>query len=139
VYACTYLSHPSRRCLILPRDEYAVYSCVNYVSLIGGLANSVQHTPAQVVDGCHAFCAIDTHLSEAPPTLFYTSTLMKHAGCGANAALMLVPKAQHSKIRPLWTGWMADLSVLGPLSTGVSLTCTNDQSLSYVPSPTVVA
>jgi hypothetical protein len=64
----------------------------------------------QVVDASHAFCALDTHLSQAPPTLFYTATLMKHAGCGANAALMLVPKEQHSKMRPLWTGWMASTS-----------------------------
>jgi len=47
-----------------------------------------------VVDGCHCFCAIDTDLSAAPATLFYVSTLMKHAACGANAAFMLVPHQQ---------------------------------------------
>jgi len=85
-----------------------------------------------VVDASHAFCALDTHLSQAPPTLFYVATLMKHAGCGANAALMLVPKEQHAKMRPLWTGWMADLSVLSPLSKGVSLSSINDHPLSCV-------
>jgi len=116
------------------------------------------HT-TQVVDASHAFCALDTHLSQAPPTLFYVATLMKHAGCGANAALMLVPKEQHAKMRPLWTGWMAciskvlntltfivkytraltfpnffqaDLSVLSPLSKGVSLSSINDHPLSCV-------
>jgi hypothetical protein len=46
---------------------------------------------------------------------------MKHAACGANAAFMLVPKKQQDKIRPLFTGWLADMSVLSPLSPGVCL------------------
>jgi len=74
-----------------------------------------------LVDACHAFGAIDTDLSSAPSTLFYVSTLMKHAASGANGAVMLVPQEQQARVRPLATGWLADLSVLAPLSRGVSL------------------
>ena len=65
--------------------------------------------------------SINTDLSQAPATLFYVSTLMKHAASGANAAFMLVPDEQQAKLRPLWTGWLADASVLAPLSCGLSL------------------
>jgi len=74
-----------------------------------------------LVDACHAFCAIDTDLSNSPSSLFYVSTLMKHAASGANGAFMLVPQEQQALVRPLVTGWLADLSVLAPLSHGVSL------------------
>ncbi len=43
--------------------------------------------------------------------------LLKHVGCGANAAFMSLPAAL--RLRPVATGWLADESVLAPGSSGL--------------------
>ena len=43
--------------------------------------------------------------------------LLKHVGCGANAAFMTLPTRQ--RLRPAFTGWLADYSVLAPGSSGL--------------------
>lgn len=43
--------------------------------------------------------------------------LLKHVGCGANAAFMSLPAAL--RLRPVATGWLADESVLAPGSGGL--------------------
>lgn len=42
------------------------------------------------------------------------------AGCGANCAFMTLPTQLAAAVRPVLTGWLADLSVLSPSSTGIS-------------------
>lgn len=43
--------------------------------------------------------------------------LLKHVGCGANAAFMSLPA--QLRLRPVVTGWLADDSVLAPGSRGL--------------------
>lgn len=43
--------------------------------------------------------------------------LLKHVGCGANAAFVSLPT--RAARRPAFTGWLADFSVLAPGSKGL--------------------
>jgi hypothetical protein len=49
----------------------------------------------------------------------YISGVLKHIGAGANLAFAVIPPSL-SNIRPLLTGWLADVSVLSAGSEGVS-------------------
>ena len=98
-----------------------------------------------VVDGYHGFGAIPTSLSTFTNT-FYVAGMLKHVGSGANCAFLVVPKVQAEKVRrreerfarrsplltprslrflsqlkPVFTGWIADPSVLSPESKGIKL------------------
>ena len=71
--------------------------------------------PLVVVDAYHGFAALPTDLSEA--SCCYLGGLLKHAGCGANAAFVVTPPGLD--LRPVLTGWLADPSVLAPGSAGI--------------------
>ena len=73
------------------------------------------------LDGYHGFGAIPTDLGAIGSSipLCYISGMLKHVGSGANCAFMVCPK--QLSIRPLFTGWLADPSVLTPQSNGLRL------------------
>jgi len=77
--------------------------------------------PYVLVDGCHSFGALEVNVSRAPPSLFYVSTMVKHAASGANAAFICIHNERVGRLKPLSTGWLADPATLAPLSHGVSL------------------
>ena len=77
--------------------------------------------PLLVIDGYHSFAAVPTDLSAAAGRCCYVGGLLKHAGCGPNAAFATVPAAMAERLRPVLTGWLADPSVLAPGGEGVRL------------------
>lgn len=72
-----------------------------------------------IIDGYHGFCALPTSLGASVESFCYVGGLLKHAGCGANCAFLLLPSRLAA--RPVLTGWLADPSVLGPDSNGIQL------------------
>jgi kynureninase len=85
----------------------------------------VEDTPLVMVDGYHAFAAFPVSLGPAAERCIYVAGLLKHAGCGANAAFATVPAWMTSgsptpKLRPVFTGWLADPSVLASGSDGIA-------------------
>ena len=81
-----------------------------------------------VVDGYHGFGAIPTSLSAFTNT-FYVSGMLKHVGSGANCAFLVVPEGRTGGLRPLFTGWIADPSVLSPESEGIKI----GSGVGYIP------
>ena len=79
--------------------------------------NTGDHLPLVIIDGYHGFMAFPTDLSKSADKCCYVGGLIKHAGCGANAAFLTLPKCWHN-LRPTLTGWLADPSVLVPGSQG---------------------
>jgi len=61
-----------------------------------------------VIDGYHGFGAIPTDLSSFE-NAFYVSGMLKHVGSGANACFLVIPRSKVDSVRPLFTGWLADL------------------------------
>ncbi|GFH33602.1 hs1pro-1_N domain-containing protein, partial [Haematococcus lacustris] len=51
----------------------------------------------------------------------YVAGVLKHLGCGPNAAFLALSPAWQPQ--PLMTGWLADPSVLGPGSAGIAPGC----------------
>lgn len=76
--------------------------------------------PLVIIDGYHAFCALPISLTEeAAGKCCYIGGFLKHAGSGPNCAFLTIPRhLAISAIRPLFTGWIADPSVLLPISDG---------------------
>lgn len=77
--------------------------------------------PLLVVDACHGFAALPTELAGAEGEVVYVASLLKHAGCGANCAFLTLPARLAATLRPVFTGWLADPSVLAPGSAGVAI------------------
>ena len=84
-------------------------------------------TPLLLIDGYHSFCALPTPFAHSSPTntafhkkCLYIGGLIKHAGAGANCAFITTPSSFPFR-RPENTGWLADPSVLGPKSSGITL------------------
>lgn len=73
--------------------------------------------PLVVVDGYHAFLAFPTALGQAAAKCCYIGGFLKHAGCGANGAFVTLPQRLND-MRPAFTGWLADPSILVPGSHG---------------------
>jgi len=70
-----------------------------------------------LIDGYHGFGALPTNLTGVDA--IYISGVLKHTGSGANLAFAVIPPTVRS-LRPLLTGWLADVSVLGP-GSGISM------------------
>lgn len=70
-----------------------------------------------MVDGYHGFGALPTNLTKVD--VIYISGVLKHVGSGANLAFAVIPPTC-PPMRPLLTGWLADISVLGP-GSGISI------------------
>lgn len=74
-----------------------------------------------IVDGYHGFGAIPTDLSSADDKRFhYVAGMLKHVGSAANACFVALPP-QRAVPRPLFTGWLADPSVLANGSKGICM------------------
>ncbi|KAL4539440.1 hypothetical protein Ndes2437B_g02184 [Nannochloris sp. 'desiccata'] len=86
--------------------------------------------PLLIIDGYHSFCAMpnplgggesganDNTVSVAQQCCFIAG-LIKHAGSGANCAFIMVPR--HYNLRPAFTGWLSDPSVLSGPSAGIQI------------------
>lgn len=72
-----------------------------------------------IIDGYHGFGAVPTDLSGVDAV--YVSGVLKHVGAGANLAFAVLPPSCSDQLRPVLTGWLADLAVLSPTSDGVKL------------------
>jgi selenocysteine lyase/cysteine desulfurase/tryptophan 2,3-dioxygenase len=81
-----------------------------------------------VVDGYHGFGAIPTNLS-CFKDVFYVSGMLKHVGSGANCCFLIVPQSKIDKLKPVFTGWIADPSVLAAESKGIQM----GSDVGYVP------
>ncbi len=77
-----------------------------------------QQYPIVMIDGYHGFGAIPTSLNNVD--CIYISGVLKHVGAGANLAFAVVPDCYYSKLQPVLTGWLADVSVLSN-GKGVSM------------------
>jgi tryptophan 2,3-dioxygenase len=82
--------------------------------------------PLLIIDGYHSFCAMPTPLAggEGGVNLVghqccFVAGLIKHAGSGANCAFITVPR--HYNLRPAFTGWLSDPSVLSGPSAGIQI------------------
>jgi len=72
--------------------------------------------PLVIIDGYHGFGALPTNLTGVDA--IYLGGILKHVGAGANLCFAVVP-ACYAALRPLLTGWLADVSVLSPSSHGI--------------------
>jgi len=63
-----------------------------------------------IVDGYHAFMALPIDLSKIGDKIFYIAGGYKYVGSGEGSCFMTIPK--NCKLRPLNTGWFAELSTL---------------------------
>jgi len=84
--------------------------------------------PLLIIDGYHSFCAMPNPLggvegggNHVPvgQQCCFTAGLIKHAGSGANCAFITVPR--HYNLRPAFTGWLSDPSVLSGPSAGIQI------------------
>lgn len=81
-----------------------------------------------IVDGYHGFGAIPTDLSGFDD-VFYVSGMLKHVGSGANCCFLVVPECKIGALNPVFTGWIADPSVLAAESKGIQM----GSDVGYVP------
>ncbi|MCT4640789.1 MAG: aminotransferase class V-fold PLP-dependent enzyme [Bacteriovoracaceae bacterium] len=63
-----------------------------------------------IIDGYHAFCAVDTNLESIIDDIFYIAGGYKYAQAGEGMCFMSVPK--NCTLRPVNTGWFANFSKL---------------------------
>jgi selenocysteine lyase/cysteine desulfurase len=75
-----------------------------------------QYSETIVVDGYHGFCAIPTSLADIEDIAFYVAGGYKYAQSGEGCAFMTLPK--NCALRPLYTGWFADIESLGEEKNG---------------------
>ncbi len=73
--------------------------------------------PWVVIDGYHAFCAIDVDLAAVADRIFYLGGGYKYAMAGEGAAFLHAPPGFGS--RPEITGWYAEIAQLEEASSGV--------------------
>jgi selenocysteine lyase/cysteine desulfurase len=72
-----------------------------------------------VIDGYHGCGAVPTSLAGVDAV--YVAGMLKHMSSSDNMAFAVLPTSVHSTCRPMLTGWLADLSVLGGTSPGISM------------------
>ncbi|MFV8781744.1 aminotransferase class V-fold PLP-dependent enzyme [Microbulbifer sp. SA54] len=70
-----------------------------------------------VIDGYHAFFARPTDLSAVADKVFYTAGSYKYLGAGEGMCFMSVPRG--CQLRPLNTGWFAEMAELENRAEGV--------------------
>ncbi|MEX2961445.1 hypothetical protein [Microbulbifer sp. TYP-18] len=63
-----------------------------------------------VVDGYHAYFALPTDLSRVADKVYYTAGSYKYQGAGEGLCFMSLPEG--CRLRPLYTGWFADMAEL---------------------------
>jgi selenocysteine lyase/cysteine desulfurase len=110
-------------CMYFSQLTYLTQQCLvpSIPALVRRLRSVVGPDPLVVVDGYHGFMAVPTDLAEVSHDCCYVAGMLKHAGCGANAAFITMPAQLAAQLRPVTTGWLADPSVLAPGSTGVQI------------------
>ena len=70
-----------------------------------------------VIDGYHAFFARPTDLSAIADKVFYTAGSYKYLGAGEGMCFMTIPRG--CQLRPLNTGWFAEMAELENRAEGV--------------------
>lgn len=75
------------------------------------------------IDGYHGFMAIPTDLKEIENKAFYIAGSYKYAQGGEGCCFMSCPD---SKLRPLYTGWFAEMSNLDKKKEGQNVTYSSD-------------
>ncbi len=70
-----------------------------------------------VIDGYHAFFARPTDLSAIADKVFYTAGSYKYLGAGEGMCFMSIPRG--CQLRPLNTGWFAEMAELENRADGV--------------------
>lgn len=71
-----------------------------------------------VIDGYHGFMAVPTDLSSVENRAFYLAGSYKYAQGGEGCCFMTVPDS--SRLRPLYTGWFAELDTLASQKNNVA-------------------
>lgn len=64
-----------------------------------------------LVDAYHSFGVLNIRAEEWPGSVFVTSGGYKYAQCGEGVCFLLLP-SEASRLRPAYTGWMADFAGL---------------------------
>lgn len=75
-----------------------------------GIAGRKPESAEFVIDGYHGFFALPTDLGAIADKVFYTAGSYKYLGGGEGLCFMSIPA--HCELRPLNTGWFAELSQL---------------------------
>ncbi|WGL16745.1 hypothetical protein PVT68_00215 [Microbulbifer bruguierae] len=91
-------------------------SGVAFPGLLELAARKPEHTQ-MVIDGYHAFFARPTDLSAIADKVFYTAGSYKYLGAGEGMCFMSIPRG--CKLRPLNTGWFAEMAELENRAEGV--------------------
>ncbi|WOX06024.1 hypothetical protein [Microbulbifer pacificus] len=81
------------------------------------LAARKPDTTQMVIDGYHAFFARPTDLSAIADKVFYTAGSYKYLGAGEGMCFMTIPR--NCELRPLNTGWFAEMAELENRAEGV--------------------
>jgi len=89
----------------------------SFTKAINANCNGLQHMV--IIDGYHGFGAIPTDLGDLETNVFYVSGVLKHVGGGANCAFVVCSPTV--SLTPLFTGWLADPSVLSLESNGIHI------------------
>lgn len=127
-YDIVYVSQVSflRQATLLDNVPAFVEALLEAVGGVGNTQSSTKRSnisgadrPLIIIDGYHAFGAFPVELGAAAQHCCYVAGLLKHTGCGPNCAFVTVPRAM--ELRPVFTGWLADPSVLGPGSAGIAM------------------
>ncbi|WKT61932.1 hypothetical protein Q2E61_06965 [Microbulbifer thermotolerans] len=84
-------------------------SGVEFPQLLKIAARKPQSTEF-VIDGYHAFFALPIDLSEAADKVYFTAGSYKYLGAGEGLCFMTIPA--NCQLRPLNTGWFAELTEL---------------------------
>jgi selenocysteine lyase/cysteine desulfurase len=74
------------------------------------IANRKPDSTEFVIDGYHGFFALPTDLSALADKVFYTAGSYKYLGAGEGLCFMSIPA--NCTLRPLNTGWFAELDAL---------------------------
>ena len=81
------------------------------------LATRKPDATQMVIDGYHAFFARPTDLSAIADKVFYTAGSYKYLGAGEGMCFMTIPR--DCQLRPLNTGWFAEMAELENRAEGV--------------------
>ena len=81
------------------------------------LAARKPDTTEMVIDGYHGFFARPTDLSAVADKVFYTAGSYKYLGAGEGMCFMTIPRG--CQLRPLNTGWFAEMAELENRTEGV--------------------
>ncbi|WP_237058597.1 aminotransferase class V-fold PLP-dependent enzyme [Microbulbifer sediminum] len=77
---------------------------------LAGIAGRKPERTEFVIDGYHGYFARPTDLGEIADKVFYTAGSYKYQGAGEGLCFMSIPAG--CTLRPLYTGWFADMAEL---------------------------